>query len=209
MPSLRRLAVGAAIAVPALALFAWAMRPGGSTEALPVLWRAPDFALVDQAGDTLRTSDLRGTTWVTSFIFTNCASVCPLITARMAEVRDRLAADGVLGTEVRLISITVDPARDTVAALARYAKRFGDSPPSDWAFLTGSPPEAVRAMIEEGFKVGAYLDPEAADTAANYQVTHGSRFELVDAEGRVRATYDATDPEAVERVLSDLRRVLP
>lgn len=201
--------MGGAIAVLAFALlFAWAMRPGGDAEELPIFWRAPDFALVDQAGDTLRTSDLRGTTWVTSFIFTNCAGVCPLITTRMAELRDSLAADGLLGTEVRLISITVDPVRDTVAALAAYAERFGDSPPSEWAFLTGSPPDAVRAMIEEGFKVGAYLDADAADTAANYQVTHGGRFELVDAEERVRATYDATDPDVVGRVLSDVRRLL-
>lgn len=186
---------------------------GDGTSDLPVYWKAPEFALVDQRGDTLRTTDLRGTVWVSSFIFTSCTGVCPLISARMARVRDTLAADGLLGTKARLVSISVDPARDTPAVLHEYAGRYGGSPPEAWAFLTGSPPERVRSLIQEGFRVAA-VDPFAAssdttaETTTGYQVQHSPRIMLVDPQGRVRGTYDATDADAVERVLGDLRALV-
>lgn len=175
---------------------------------LPVLWPAPEFTLVDQEGDSLRAADLRGDLWVASFVFTNCSGVCPLITARMAGLRDSLAADGLLGEEVRLVSFSVDPARDTPEALRDYAARFDAGPPRQWAFLTGSPPEAVRAMIQEGFKLTAVAMPAgSADTLVGYQVSHSPRLALVDREGRVRGTYVATDAGAVDSVLGDVRRL--
>lgn len=183
------------------------VRPGGGRD-LPIYWRAPQFALVDQQGDTLRSERLRGTVWVSSFIFTNCEGVCPLITARMARFRDTLKAEGLLGREVRLVSITVDPARDTPEVLAEYAARFGGSPPEEWAFLTGAPPEAVREMIQEGFKLSATLRPSAADTTGNYQVEHTPRVVLVDRESRVRGHYDMREPGATERLWADLKTLL-
>jgi protein SCO1/2 len=179
---------------------------------LPVYWTAPEFSLVDQAGDTVRTEDLRGTPWVASFVFTNCTSICPLITQKMAGLRDSLEAEGLLGEEVRLVSFTVDPARDTPEVLREYAGKFGGSPPDDWAFLTGEPPEAVRRMIQEGFKLTASAPPEADDAQhaahADYQVSHSPRVVLVDAAGQVRGTYDTTEPDAMERLGADLRALL-
>lgn len=180
----------------------------GDAEELPVLWEAPDFALADQSGDTLRTEELRGTAWVTHFFFTSCEGVCPATTARMRTLRDSLAADDRLGEEVRLVSISVDPARDTPPALRSYAERFGGSPPSEWAFLTGSSPEAIRRLLQDGFKVTAGRPPADADTTASYQVNHSPRLELVDPDGRVRATYDATEPGTIREVLADLRTIL-
>lgn len=207
----RRRVVTAALALLAAAgLFVATLllvRSGGE-EGPDVLWRVPEFALVHQGGDTLRASDLRGTAWAVSFFFTNCSGVCPLITSRMAALRDSLAADGLLGESVRLVSISVDPARDTVAALAEYASRYGDPAPSRWAFLTGSPPESVRSLIQEGFKVTAHLPPGHAQSRAGYQVQHTPRVELVDRRGRVRGAYDATEPESMARLRADLRRIL-
>lgn len=206
-----RWAGAAAVALPLALLAGWLlMDPPGrpdTGEAPPRLFRAPHFAMVDQTGDTLRAQELRGTIWVASFIFTHCESVCPLISARMAELRDGLAAEGLLGGEVRLVSITVDPARDSVAVLREYASDYGGSPPSEWAFLTGTPPEAVRRVVEEGFKVAALLPPRAAHSAENYQVMHTPRVELVDREGWVRGAYDTTEPDALERLRADLGRV--
>lgn len=195
------------LAVLALVLLGSACGDRGDGEELPVLWEAPDFGLVDQADDTLRTGDLEGTAWVAHFFFSRCEGVCPTTTARMGTLRDSLAADGLLGDEVRLVSISVDPARDSAPVLREYAVRYGDPPPSDWAFLTGSSPDSMRRMLEEGFKVTA--SPPPADTTADYQVNHSPRLELVDPDGRVRATYDATEPDAIRDLLVDLRTVVP
>lgn len=201
-----------AIAVPllaaCLALLGSACGGRASGEEPPVLWEAPDFRLVDQTGDTLRTADLEGTAWVAHFFFTSREGVCPMTTGRVAGLRDSLAADGLLGGKVRLVSLSVDPARDTIAALREYAARFGGAPPSEWAFLTGSSPEAVRRLLQDGFKVTA-SGPSASDTATNYQVNHSPRLELVDHEGRVRGTYDATEPGAIDSLRADLEAILP
>lgn len=206
----KHLVGGIAVAVAAVVLAGgiFALRGDGSP-ALPIYWEAPAFALVDQRGDSLRSADLGGTVWAVSFVFTNCEGVCPLITAKLARVRDALAADGLLGTKARLISITVDPARDTPEVLREYGGHFGGSPPSEWAFLTGSPPESVRSMIQDGFRVTA-VDPSTlpADTSADYQVQHSPRVMVVDRRGRVRGTYNATDGGVIERVVADIRALV-
>lgn len=176
---------------------------------LPVYWDAPAFALVDQNGDTLRTTDLAGTVWVASFIFTHCTDICPLISYQMSLLRDSLKTGGLLGKRVRLVSVTVDPARDTPEVLRAYAEKFGGSPPGEWAFLTGDPPQEVQRMIEQGFHLTARALPAGpADTVAGYQVMHSPRLVLVDPEGRVRGTYEATEPEAMDRLVADLRLLL-
>lgn len=220
-PVRRRVALSSVAALLAAALLAGITACGGPD--LPVYWEAPEFSLVDQEGDTLRASELRGAPWVASFIFTNCTGVCPLISARMALLRDRLAEEERLGEEVRLVSFSVDPARDTPEALRRYAEGFGGSPPDEWAFLTGTPPGEVRALIQEGFRLSVGQPPTDSATRAtgdsaadhesahgedvDYQVLHSPRLLLVDARGRVRGTYDSREGDVVDRVLADLDRL--
>lgn len=221
---------GAARAVlPALATLLLAACGGG--QELPVLFDTPDFALTDQAGDTLRASDLEGQAWVVHPFFTSCRNVCPATTRRMAGLRDSLAGAGVLGEGIRLVSITVDPARDTTAALRRWAETHGGSPPGRWAFLRGEPPGDVRSLIQDGFHLSAMMPPSAgssdgaaadpargtpappaagadADTAgAGYQVIHASQVLLVDGRGRVRGTYEILRPEAFRQLVADARRL--
>ena len=196
---------GVRLSVTALAT-AFGCAPG---EELPVYWAAPAFALTTQAGDTLRDTDLEGSVWVASFVFTNCTGVCPLVSATMARLRDSLAAAELLGAEVRLLSLSVDPARDTPEVLRRYAQRFGGSPPEHWAFLTGEPAAAVRRLVEDGFKLTARLDAgEGAHAEVNYQVLHSSRVLLVDRTGRVRGAYDAVEPDVVDRIMDDVDTLL-
>ncbi|HUF69762.1 MAG TPA: SCO family protein [Longimicrobiales bacterium] len=194
----------AIVALVASALVVQREADKGGSE-LPVYWDAPAFELVNQEGDTVRNGDLAGRVWIASFIFTNCTDICPVISARLAQVRNALAADGRLGDDVRLVSISVDPARDTPAVLLDYSKRFGGSPPAEWAFLTGSPPEAVRALIQEGFKVTA-LDP-MMDHGMPYQIDHSPRILVIDREGRVRGAHDVNEGDIVERLLSDAREL--
>jgi protein SCO1/2 len=176
---------------------------------LPVYWPAPAFALIDQDGDTLRRADLRGKVWLASFIFTHCTDFCPRVTQEMARLRDSLRAQGMLGRTVRLVSFSVDPARDTPDVLRAYAAKFGGSPAPEWAFLTGSPPEPVLRMIEEGFHLTARLMPAGpAHAIAGYQVMHSGRIALIDRRGRVRGTYQATESAALESLRADVRRLV-
>src|SRR5262245_25622784 len=81
---------------------------------LAVIRSAPEFTLTTQAGESLRLSDLKGKVLLVSFIFTTCNGSCPATTHRMGQVQEVLKTRGLLKDDrVRLLSITLDPARDT------------------------------------------------------------------------------------------------
>jgi cytochrome oxidase Cu insertion factor (SCO1/SenC/PrrC family) len=126
--------------------------PGLSSARLPVYGSIPDFALTDQRGRLVRRSDLDGNVWIASFIFTNCPDECPLMTAEMARLQSDLAYMNAL----RLVSISVDPDRDTPAVLSQYAERF-NADPGRWVFLTGDK-RAIYRLAREGFRLGI-VDP--------------------------------------------------
>lgn len=86
-----------------------------------------------------------------------------------------------------------------------YAARFGARLPSQWTFLTGPNPEAIRQMIQEGFKLTVVPMPAGPIGGPHgYQISHSSRLALVDRQGRVRGTYDATDPAALDSLRAHL-----
>ena len=161
---------------------------------LPVIGQLPPFQLTDQAGRTITLASLAGHPWVADFIFTSCAGTCPQMTARMAGLRKKLPG-------VRLVSFSVDPARDTPQVLAAYAARYG-ADARRWVFLTGKP-EEVTALVTQGFRLS-----RAEGTDPREPIIHSVRFVLVDAAGAIRGYYDSTDPEHMERLLQDAGTVL-
>jgi protein SCO1/2 len=164
----------------------------------PVYWTLPAFALVDQDGRGVRLLDLGGRPFVADFIFTRCAGVCPVMTARMARLQTQIP-DG-----VRLVSITVDPVHDVPAVLKRYAEGVGAGP--RWTFLTG-PREDVYRLAKDGFKLEAAEVPPGAPPAGDGPFLHSSKFVLVDGRGQVRGYYDSDDAAALERLVADAGRI--
>lgn len=167
-------------------------------EAPPVMGRLPPFALVEAGGRRVTDADLRGRPWVANFIFTRCAGACPAMTTRLATLRADAPAD------VRLVSITVDPAHDTPEVLGRYARRAGAGP--DWLFLTGSRDDLYRLAID-GFKLGVQEVALEDQSGGDGPFVHSSHFVLVDGAGRVRGYYDSTEAAALARLRKDLAAV--
>jgi len=140
-------------------------------------------------------TDLRGKIVVVAFIYTRCADVCPLLTAKMAGLQERLGAD--FGRNVVFASITVDPERDTPGVLARYARTHRADLPG-WTFLTGR-----RADIEGvALRYGVVMRK-----TADGSVDHNLLTSIVDRRGVMRVQYLGTrfDPD---EFLADLRSVL-
>lgn len=178
-----------------------ARRPSAAAP-LPDLGAVPPFQLQERSGRAIGLDDLRGSPWIADFIFTRCAGTCPLLTAQMARLQKKLAAGQ--GADVKLVSITVDPANDNADVLRRYAEAQHADPRS-WLFLTGERP-ALHALIKDGFRLSV-VEREGADADPNEMITHSDRFVLVDAEGRIRGYYHGTDDEGVARLESDLARL--
>ena len=96
----------------------------------------PDFTLTDQNGNNVSLSDYQGKVVVVAFIFTSCPDVCPAIEHTLNYV-DYMLPDHGIENDIEFLSITIDPARDTVEALNNYtsANSF------DWPHLTSSNPD--------------------------------------------------------------------
>ena len=110
-----------------------------------------DVPLVDATGKRLRLAqDVIGERIaVVNFIYTSCTTVCPVSSATFQQLQQRLAASS-LGKEVVLVSITVDPLRDTPQRLREYAGRYEAR--EGWVWLTGTKPDVDSVL--KGF--GAY-----------------------------------------------------
>lgn len=98
--------------------------------------RFPDVKLLDQNSRerSLRSDVIGDRIVVMDFVYTSCTTVCPVVSAIMGEVQQKLG--GRVGREVALVSLTVDPVRDTPARLRDYARSRGAG--AGWSWLTGS-----------------------------------------------------------------------
>jgi cytochrome oxidase Cu insertion factor (SCO1/SenC/PrrC family) len=94
-----------------------------------------DRPLQSQQGETLQFYNdvLKDQVVLINFMFTHCETACPMSTQRLVQVQQQLQEQGV--GQVRLVSISVDPERDTPQRLRQFAEQFGAGP--DWLFLTG------------------------------------------------------------------------
>jgi protein SCO1/2 len=168
-----------------------------------VLGTLPAFALTDQAGHPFGTRELAGKVWVADFIFTACQEACPLLSQRMQDVGRRTKQ---LGPDFHLVSISVDPERDTPARLAEYAARYAANPVR-WSFLTG-PAEAIQDAVTNGFKVGMGREAVTPDGGGPtfFQIFHGEHLLLVDRQLRIRGYFPAT-PEGIDQLVEAIGRV--
>lgn len=110
----------------------------------------PDVSLLTQHGDSvnLRTDIVGDKIVVIDFVYTTCTTICPVLSAILGQVQGHLADR--LGKDVILVSLTVDPLRDTPARLKAYSEkhRAGDG----WIWLTGSK-QSVDEVLQ---KLGVY-----------------------------------------------------
>ena len=185
---------GLALALPMGALLLrQAVRPE-----LPVLATLPQFSLLDEAGKPFTRDDMLGKVWVADFVFTSCADACPKLQGKMRRIQDRLIPLE-QGGEIALLSISVDPERDTPEKLRDYAQTFG-ARPGMWRYLTGEQKEVEKTVVQGFHTAMAKIPVPGGDPHAEaFDIMHGERLVLVDRLGRIRGFYDADDPDALLR----------
>jgi len=112
-----------------------------------------NLELVNQDGETVQFFDdvMKDKVVVINFIFTNCKGACPLMTHKLTLVRDKL--EGYVGKTLQFVSLSLDPERDTPAAMKEFAKTH-DADHDGWIFLTGDA-NNLDTIIK---KLGQYTD---------------------------------------------------
>ncbi|BAD62769.1 SCO family protein [Shouchella clausii] len=158
----------------------------------------PAFEFTDQFGNSFGSDDLKGEYWLANMVFTNCPSVCPIMTPNMRSLQDFALEEEL---PLSFVSFTVDPETDDVERLYSYSNNVA-ADTENWRFLTGYTQAEIADLSEE-----AFLSPveEAQDGS---DIIHSTRFFLVDPEGDVIRLYDglAIDQSPIKE---DLQNVLP
>jgi cytochrome oxidase Cu insertion factor (SCO1/SenC/PrrC family) len=187
-------------------------------ETLGVYGEVPDFALTERSGRRITRGDLLGTVWVANFIYTQCTETCPGQSLEISYLQAEFATE----PDLRLVSMTVDPERDTPEVLTQYAERYG-ADAERWLWLTGAKHEIYR-LAADGFKLSV-IDPDDPQRAGDLRhffaprpafaahgsrglIIHSSRLVLVDRQAHIRAYHQPTDPDSLQRLRQNLRRLL-
>jgi protein SCO1/2 len=155
-----------------------------------------NFELVNQEGQRFGSVQLAGKIWIADFIYTSCPGPCPMISTRMSELQKPLEK-----TDVHLVSFSVDPEKDTPDVLRGYAEKL-QAEPKRWDFLTG-PKSVIYDLSHNGFKLAV------ADGSDEARIpVHSTRMALVDRHGQIRGYYEATEADAITKLLADTSHLL-
>ena len=166
----------------------------GGEPALEDYGVVPAFTLTDERGHEFTEEALRGHPTIIDFVFTRCDTICPIVSARMEELQERILDRR--AESIKILSITVDPAYDTPEKLAAYAERF-HARPDKWRFVTG-PVDKVRALVEGPFM--NLMRNEGLTPSGAPSISHNGHFVLVDGDLHIRGLYDSNDIQRLEEL---------
>jgi protein SCO1/2 len=158
---------------------------------LPVMGSIPQFELTSSAGQPFDSHTLDGHIWVANFIYTTCDGPCPMMSHKMKGIQESTSST----PGVKLVSFTVDPKHDTPEVLAKYSKFF-KADDSRWYFLTGEM-SRLNDLGLKAFKLNGI----------NGDLSHSTRFVLVDSKRQIRGFYLSSDDDFPKRLLHDVRQL--
>ncbi len=162
---------------------------------LPDLRPLPSFSLLDQDGQPFDRADMQGRWRLVFFGFTHCPDICPATLQQLAIARNRVVESG--DPYPGIVLVSVDPERDSPAALKSYVGHFGD----DVIGLTGT----LESLTELTRPLGIYF-AMSGDPDGDYSVDHSSVVLLIDDEANWRAVFSA--PHDVDSFVSDVRLLM-
>lgn len=163
----------------------------------------PDFALLNQNNQPIRTGQYQGKALLLTFIYTRCPipEYCTLMSNNFSQIERELQKLGALHKKTHLLSVSIDPEYDTPAVLRSYGAshtgRYGDETFSHWEFATGTK-EQVKG-VAEFFGLQYYPEKD--------QIIHGLRTVIIAPDGKVAKVYRGNEWKPAE-VLADLQKVV-
>lgn len=158
-----------------------------------------DFAFTNCDGRKVTKSELLGRPWAICFVFTKCLGPCPTVTKKLRELQDRMK-----NYDIRLVTLTVDPARDTPEVLADYAKLNG-ADLSRWYFLNGDQ-AATYGLIHRSFKMPVQ-EVTGPTRQEGFEIIHSTNVMLVDKDGVIRGKYNAAKDEEMAALRREMQRL--
>lgn len=144
--------------------------------------------------------DFKGNVVAVTFIYTHCPDVCPLITANLINIQNKIADT----TGVHFVEISFDPSRDTPSVLQKYRKLYKLN--GQFSLLTGDSASIDPLLNDLDIKTEKTYPDSADTTSDDYFITHTNRLYLMDRQGRIRFQYTASVVPP-ETVISDINNI--
>jgi protein SCO1/2 len=166
-----------------------------------VWYQLANGTFTNQLGNKVNLDDLRGRIIIADFFFTRCPSICPTLTRNMKSLQESLKLKDVTKridtTFVQFLSFSVDPERDSVPVLKKYADRYGINH-DVWWMLTGPKKDIYDFALHE-----IKLPAQDGGTVDSLFI-HAEKFALIDKNGIIRGYYNGLDTVALAKLAEDL-----
>jgi len=167
-----------------------------------------EFSFINQLGEQVNNDSMKGNIYIADFFFTNCPSICPVMTKNMAYVQNKLK----VYPNIKFLSHTVDPDNDSPLRFKEYINEMRlkniNIDESNWDFVTGKKEEIYDVAK-------SYFVNVSADSLAPGGFLHSEYFVLVDKEGRIRSgidkngnvvgVYDGTNEAQLRDLINDVK----
>jgi protein SCO1/2 len=161
----------------------------------------PDFRMTNQQGQVVTQEAVKGKIHVADFFFARCLGICPKMSSQMQRVQEAFLNE----PNVVILSYTVDPKNDSVAALQHYADQY-EARAGKWYLLTGEKRD-IYHLAKYGYYVTAKED-DTTSTNLEDQFVHTDKFVLVDRDGVIRGFYNGTSREDVDKLILEIKVLL-
>jgi protein SCO1/2 len=149
-------------------------------------YKVPEFTGTTTEGKTLTQLDLKGQPYIAEFFYVSCPSICPLVKSNLVKMYKEESF-----SNLKFVSFTLAPEQDTPKVLKQYASDLNVLS-DQWTF--------VNVNFEEIYKLAnGYLIAALPERDSNGDIPHDGRIVLVDEDGHLRATCQATDKKEMEK----------
>lgn len=169
--------------------------PQNSIKINDTVWHTvPNFEFLGHTGKIVSNKNFENKIYIADFFFTTCPGICPKLTKQMHRIQAVYKNDN----DVKLLSHTVDPARDSLPVLAQYAQRF-EIDSTKWLLVTGN-----KKQLYDQARYGYYVSVTEGD-GGKEDFIHTEKLVLIDKQKVIRGYYDGTDSVAVNKLLGDIK----
>lgn len=159
--------------------------------------KVASFNFTNQDGNLLNGNFVENKVWIACYFFTTCPTICPKMITGMADIQAAFAGND----NVKLVSFTVDPLKDTPEVLKKYAEQKG-AHTDQWSFLTGEKKDLYRYARKELTLMATDGDGGPTD------FIHSDRLVLIDQDSYIRGYYDGTEPSEVKQLIKDIEKLI-
>jgi protein SCO1/2 len=173
--------------------------PDGSQKPDTLYYPIPKFSFFNQDSSIITRENYEGFITLVDFFFTDCPTICPMMSAQMARLQDKFLKEKP-DLPVRFLSFSVKPEADTPQKLKAYSQKIG-ADLSRWNFLTGKASD-IYDLAQYGFLLTAF----PSDTAQG-GIFHTDKVTLLDKTMRMRGYYDGTSTSSMDQLFIDAIRL--